>query len=178
MKPSRTNAILGLFSPARRALNPVLADESVMDVTETVVNVFYTRSARYLARQMDLIIALTAGACLALAWILSLTGGPRPLYHLFVLLAFTTAGLPALSKVWGKLSTFKIDIDLLMLLGAALAAYIGNPLEGALLLFLFALSGAMEDFALRRTQSAIVALRSLAPTEALLLEDGRNTKRW
>ncbi|RME41624.1 MAG: heavy metal translocating P-type ATPase, partial [Planctomycetota bacterium] len=60
-----------------------------------------------------------------------------------------------------------------MLLGAVLAASTGNPFEGALLLFLFALSGAMERFALRRTQSAITALRELAPTVATVLQEGR-----
>lgn len=161
-----------LFRPARRMLNPILAEDSVMDLSESATSVFYTPSARRIANYVELIVAVAAGTCLMIAWLLSGTESPTPIFHLFVLLAFTIAGLPALTQVWGKLSAFKIDIDLLMLLGAVLAAYIGNPLEGALLLFLFALSGALEKFALRRTQSAITALRKLAPKEAMLIVDG------
>jgi Cd2+/Zn2+-exporting ATPase len=161
-----------LFSSARRALKPVLSDEAVADFAGSTANVFYTPAARRIARHMELIIAAGAGLCLASAWVIDLSAGPRPLRDLFILLAFAVAGIPALSQVWSKLSEFRIDIDLLMLLGAGLAAYIGSPFEGALLLFLFALSGGLESYALRRTQSAIVALRQLTPTEATLIDNG------
>ncbi|MCH8967179.1 MAG: cation-translocating P-type ATPase, partial [Planctomycetes bacterium] len=117
-----------------------------------------------------------SGIFLATAWTLSLTGGPQPLQHLFTLLAFAVAGVPAIQTVWGKIRTGRIDVDLLMLLGAGLAAYIGSPFEGALLLFLFAFSGGLENLALRRTQSAITSLRHLAPNEATLIE-GKSTRR-
>lgn len=169
----RIRSVLGT---ARRALNPVLADETVIDVGGSTADIFYTPAAQRLARHVGLIIAAGSGVSLLTAWILTLSHGPEPLRNLFILLAFAAAGIPALSQVWGKLSEFRIDIDLLMLLGAGLAAYIGSPIEGALLLFLFALSGGLETFALRRTQAAIVALRHLAPTEATLIE-GNTTRR-
>jgi len=157
---------------SRHAFNPILSDDPVLDLEGPSSEVFYTPSARRIARHLSLIIAAASGAGLLAAWIISLTGGPQPLRNLFTLLSFAIAGIPALSQVWEKLSQFKIDIDLLMLLGAGLAVWIGSPFEGALLLFLFALSGGLEHFALRRTQSAIIALRKLAPTEAFVLEDG------
>lgn len=158
-----------LFSSTRRALKPVLADEPVIDAAGSTANVFYTAGAQRIARHMELIVAASAGLSLLIAWTIHLSHGPLPLRNVFILLAFSIAGVPALSEVWGKLREFRIDIDLLMLLGAGLAAYIGNPFEGALLLFLFALSGGMESFALRRAQHAIFALRNLAPTEATLI---------
>lgn len=165
-----------IFGPARRALKPVLSDEPVFDATGDAANVFYTPFARRIAQHMELIIACGAGVALLIATGIGWTDGPVPLYNVFVFLAFIIAGIPALSQVWGKLSALRIDVDLLMLLGAGLAAYIGNPFEGALLLFLFALSGGMESFALRRTQSAIVALRQLQPTEATVLEGGETRR--
>ena len=158
-----------LFSSTRRALKPVLADEPVIDAAGSTANVFYTAGAQRIARHMELIVAGGAGLSLLIAWTIHLSDGPLPLRNVFILLAFSIAGVPALSEVWGKLREFRIDIDLLMLLGAGLAAYIGSPFEGALLLFLFALSGGMESFALRRAQHAIFALRNLAPTEATLI---------
>lgn len=66
----------------------------------------------------------------------------------------------------------KVDIDVLMVVGAALAAWVGAPAEGALLLFLFVLSGALEDLAMQRTTRAVEALHKLMPTRALRLEAG------
>lgn len=166
----------GAFQTLRQPRNPVLTDDRVIDADGPVANVFFTSSAQRLERHMELIVAAAAGIVLATAWIISLTHGPESLRNLFILVAFAIAGAPAMSDVWGKLREFRIDIDLLMLLGAGLAAYIGSPFEGALLLFLFALSGGLESYALRRTQSAIVALRDLAPNEATLL-DGSVTRR-
>jgi len=59
------------------------------------------------------------------------------------------------------------DIDVLMVVGAALAAWVGAPAEGALLLFLFVLSGALEALAMARTTRAVEALHKLMPTAAL-----------
>ncbi len=159
--------------PSRGALNPILSDEPIIDTDDQSAAVFYTPSAQRLAANIEVIIAIVAGVFLATAWTLSKLGGPEPLVRLFTLFAFAVAGLPALEAVWEKIQKFRIDIDLLMLLGAGLAAYIGSPFEGALLLFLFALSGGLESFALRRTQRAIVALRHLAPKEALVLDGDR-----
>jgi len=120
---------------------------------------------------MGFIIAAAAGLFLLAAWTVQRFAGPAPLFWLFTLFAFAIAGVPAAQTVWSKLKRLRIDIDLLMLLGAGLAAWIGSPFEGALLLFLFALSGALEEFALRRTQSAIIALRELAPKFAMVLDE-------
>lgn len=157
----------------RSSLKPILAEDQVIDTAGEVAGVFYTSGARRIAQYFDLLVALAAGVFLGTAWIMSLVGGPQPLIHLFTLLAFIIAGTPALSAVWAKISRFRIDIDVLMLLGACLAAVIGSPFEGALLLFLFALSGGLESYALRRTQSAITALRELTPQEASVISDGK-----
>ncbi len=156
--------------PVRRVFNPILEDTPVFEQVGPTTSVFYTPFAQQVAQRLDFIIALGAGIAMALAWVIDLSSGPAELHNLFVLLVFATAGLPALSAVWQKIRQFRIDIDLLMLLGAVLAAYIGNAFEGALLLFLFALSGALEKHALQRTQSAIIALRDLAPSEANVIE--------
>ncbi len=164
------------ISPMSHLSKPVLSDDSAIDPEGATANVFYTPAAQRIARQMDMIIAIAAGLALLIAWTLELSHDAGPIRDLFILLAFSVAGIPAISEVWSKLRRRKIDIDLLMLLGAGLAAYIGSPFEGALLLFLFALSGGLESFALRRTQIAIVALRNLSPTKATLLT-GQATQR-
>ncbi len=166
-----------MISPTRHVFNPILVDDPLADLEASGGSLFYTPGSRRIQRHLELIIALAAGSCLLVAWIVSLAGGGGPLRNLFILLTFGIAGVPALGEVWGKLRRFKIDIDLLMLLGAVLAAYIGSPFEGALLLFLFALSGGLESYALRRTQAAVVALRDLTPTEATVIDDDHATSR-
>lgn len=60
----------------------------------------------------------------------------------------------------------RLNVDFLMILAAAGAALIGQWAEGAMLLFLFTLAEALEDYAMDRTHSAVEALTKLRPNEA------------
>jgi len=66
----------------------------------------------------------------------------------------------------------ELDVDLLMVVAAIGAAAIGEWFDGALLIFIFALSGTLEGYASARTTRDITALMALAPDEAVLLRDG------
>ncbi len=70
---------------------------------------------------------------------------------------------------WESVRVLKFDIDALMVVGAVLAAAMNSPGDGALLLFLFVFSGALEDLAAQRTTRAVEALHALMPTRALRL---------
>src|ERR1043165_7780285 len=73
---------------------------------------------------------------------------------------------------WEALRARKFDIDVLMVVAAILAARLGHPEDGGLLLFLFNLSGALEDRAMHPAMRAVEALHALMPTEALAFRDG------
>lgn len=154
-------------------LNPVLAEEPIFEAEGDAADIFLTPVARKIERHKLLIAAACAGACLLAAWITSLAGGPSEIKNLFLLFALAAGGVHSLAPVWKKLTAFQVDIDVLMILAAGLAAYIGSPMEGALLLFLFTLSGGLEKYAVGRTESAIAALKDLAPATAIMIEDGR-----
>lgn len=85
------------------------------------------------------------------------------------LLAYITGGWNATSKTWKNIKKGELNIEFLMLAVALGAALIGGWREGALLLFLFSASGAMEYFAMDRTKKAIVALFRGAPKTARVL---------
>jgi Cd2+/Zn2+-exporting ATPase len=87
----------------------------------------------------------------------------------FFLLAYVSGGFHPAHEVWEKLRKRTIDIHFLMLAVAFGAAWIGAWGEGAILLFLFSFSGALEHFALGRTQRAIRSLFKEAPKEAVVL---------
>jgi len=82
-------------------------------------------------------------------------------------IAYIAGGTFAVRAAWGSLRKLHIDVDLLMILAAIGAAYVGNPFEGALLLFLFSLSNVLQAFAMRRTRRAIKAVMKLRPSQAL-----------
>ena len=82
----------------------------------------------------------------------------------------------ASAAAWGSLRELRFDIDGLMVVGAILAAGMGAPGEGGLLLFLFVLSGALEDLAMQRTTRAVEALHALMPTKAL--RRNRSSGAW
>jgi Cd2+/Zn2+-exporting ATPase len=67
-----------------------------------------------------------------------------------------------------------VDVDLLMILAALGAAYVNHAFEGAMLLFLFSLSHALQEMAIERSRSAISALMKLRPETALCKRGGAN----
>jgi Cd2+/Zn2+-exporting ATPase len=65
-----------------------------------------------------------------------------------------------------------LDVHFLMLAVAAGAAWVGAWGEGTMLLFLFSTSGALETYAMGRTQKEIRSLFRSAPKVAVLVEPG------
>ena len=60
-----------------------------------------------------------------------------------------------------------LDIDLLMVVAALAAAWVGAAMEGAVLLTLFSLSGTLEHQAMGKARRAVEALMALRPETAL-----------
>jgi Cd2+/Zn2+-exporting ATPase len=75
-----------------------------------------------------------------------------------------------LHEVWERLRSGVLDVHFLMLAVAVGSAAIGHWDEGVLLLFLFSLSGALEHYAMGRTQKEIRALFRYAPKTATLMD--------
>jgi Zn2+/Cd2+-exporting ATPase len=91
-------------------------------------------------------------------------------------LSYLSGGYFGAVSAWNSLRGRTVDIDLLMLLAALGAAYVGAPFEGAMLLFLFALSNVLQTFAIGRTRGAIKSLAKLRPTTANVQRDGAVVK--
>ncbi|HEX3113124.1 MAG TPA: heavy metal translocating P-type ATPase, partial [Candidatus Eisenbacteria bacterium] len=70
----------------------------------------------------------------------------------------------------------RLDINLLMVTAALGSAILGHWGEGAVLLFLFSLSGSLERRAMERTKRTIEGLIELRPDTALVLRDGREER--
>jgi Cd2+/Zn2+-exporting ATPase len=114
---------------------------------------------------------LATGICAVfglLGWLL-----PWPAARLVCnLVAYTAGAWFAVEETWEKLRERQIDVHFLMLAVAAGAAAIGQWGEGIVLLFLFALAGALEHFAMERTQREIQSLFRAAPKTATVIGPG------
>ncbi|GAA5133001.1 hypothetical protein GCM10023213_02060 [Prosthecobacter algae] len=92
--------------------------------------------------------------------------------------ALISGGWDAAKDAWENLKEKRLDVHFLMLAVAAGTVAIGAWEEGALLLFLFSTSGALEHYVLHRTHREINALTKAAPKHArVLLPDGKTEER-
>jgi Cd2+/Zn2+-exporting ATPase len=109
------------------------------------------------------------------AWIIeNMTGAPPYLATALYALAYATGGYYGLKAGIESLQARTIDVDLLMILAAVGAALVGQPFEGAMLLFLFSLSNVLQEYALDRTRNAIRAMMELRPTQATVRRGDRH----
>ncbi|MFF9402639.1 heavy metal translocating P-type ATPase [Streptomyces sp. NPDC014744] len=117
--------------------------------------------------------ALAALVLFLLALPVYLLGGPAWLWGTLFAATYATGGW---EPGWEGLKALKdksLDVDLLMVVAALGAATIGQVLDGALLIVIFATSGALEAVATARTADSVRGLLDLAPTTATrLLPDG------
>ncbi|MFJ8061291.1 heavy metal translocating P-type ATPase [Streptomyces sp. NPDC096142] len=117
--------------------------------------------------------ALTSLSFFLLALPVYLLDGPAWLWGAL----FATSGIAGgWEPGWEGCKALKdktLDVDLLMVVAALGAAAIGQVLDGALLIVIFATSGALEAVATARTAESVRGLLDLAPATATrLLPDG------
>ncbi|MBK6792223.1 MAG: cadmium-translocating P-type ATPase [Anaerolineales bacterium] len=115
---------------------------------------------------INAITALTAFIGAGLAWHPSLIFG---LYFV----SYTTGGWFGLMASIKALKEKTLNVDLLMILAALGAAAIGQPAEGAMLLFLFSLSNTLQTYAMDRSRKAIEKLLDLRPAQATVRRGSR-----
>lgn len=66
----------------------------------------------------------------------------------------------------------ELNVELLMILAAVGSAIVGYWTEGAVLIFIFALSGTLESYTLNKSRREISSLMDLQPEDALLINAG------
>jgi len=128
------------------------------------------RTLSFWRENYEFILAAVTLAALLAGWLGGEMSEQLPGWSvaLLALVAFAAGGYAGLIGAWEQARRGKFDVDFLMLAAALGAALIGEWTEGALLLFLFTLSGALETFAMGRTRKAIEALGKLRPETALV----------
>lgn len=149
--------------------NPYTFDEFFASQQQETVSPFLTPNSRRWAKNLALKSSIFSAVALAVAFVLHFFL-PSLSYFLLTFIYFIT-GVPALIHAWENIRNWEINIDILMTLAAFASLILGAPLEGALLLVLFSLSGSLEETVSFKAKSALHTLHNLAPKEAFFITE-------
>ncbi|HYW21774.1 MAG TPA: HAD-IC family P-type ATPase, partial [Nodularia sp. (in: cyanobacteria)] len=138
------------------------------------------RLGQFTREHADTVAALLCGLLLFLGWF-ALHLGWLGLALLLLPAAYVIGGYESARE--GLTTLFKekeLDVDLLMIVAAIGAASLGLwrreyhlIIDGAILILIFAISGALEGYAMQRTERSIRSLMSLTPDTARVLLQGK-----
>ncbi|MCU9614516.1 heavy metal translocating P-type ATPase [Caldibacillus lycopersici] len=122
---------------------------------------------------IELIFAIGSGIFIVAGWLLSKADLQLASIVSF-LLAYGIGGyFKAKEGLSDTLLHKQLNVELLMVLAAIGSAIIGYWTEGALLIFIFALSGALETYTMDKSRKELSSLMRLQPEEAWLLENNK-----
>lgn len=127
-------------------------------------------------QHIELLFAIISGVLILAGWILmnvELTAVSVPIF----ILAYVIGGFfKAKEGIEDTIAEKELNVEMLMIFAAIGAAIIGYWMEGAILIFIFALSGALETYTMNRSNREISALMDIQPEEALRIVGGREEK--
>ncbi|MFX3625528.1 MAG: heavy metal translocating P-type ATPase [Ectobacillus sp.] len=127
-------------------------------------------------KHYELIFAIASGVFILAGWLLDKAGYAAASVSFFVL-AFLVGGYAkAKEGIEDTIAEKDLNVEMLMIFAAIGSAIIGYWAEGAILIFIFALSGALETYTMSKSQKEISALLDLQPEEALRISNGTEEK--
>ncbi|WP_077296305.1 heavy metal translocating P-type ATPase [Virgibacillus pantothenticus] len=123
-----------------------------------------------ISEHKELIAALFSGLLIAVTWSLEAYLS-QPLWVILHLIAFIIGGYAkAKEGITETIRNKDLNVEMLMISAAIGAAAIGYWTEGAILIFIFALSGALETYTMNKSNKEISSLMKLQPEEALRID--------
>ncbi|MFB6468245.1 heavy metal translocating P-type ATPase [Cytobacillus sp. Hz8] len=124
----------------------------------------------------ELIAAAACGILIVLGWLTN-RYEISVLSISFYILAFVIGGFAkAKEGIGDTIKNKELNVEMLMILAAIGSAVIGFWTEGAMLIFIFAVSGALETYTLNKSHKELSALMKLQPEEALRVNEGKEER--
>jgi Zn2+/Cd2+-exporting ATPase len=124
----------------------------------------------------ELIAAGLCGIFILTGWLLELSDQHLSAI-LSYLLSFTIGGYAkAKEGITSTVENKELNVEMLMIFAAIGSAIIGYWTEGAILIFIFSISGALETYTMNKSYKEISSLMNLQPEEALTFQNGVERK--
>lgn len=119
------------------------------------------------APYMELIAATVCGILILTGWLFHHVNN-ETLSIITYLLAFVIGGFAkAKEGIEETIANKSLNVEMLMVFAAIGSAIIGYWAEGAILIFIFAVSGALETYTMNKSNKEISSLMSIQPEEAV-----------
>ena len=99
-------------------------------------------------------------------------GETHPVTGMAYLATVITGGYSLFNKGFRNLIRLNFDMNTLMTIAVTGAAIIGEWMEGAIVVILFAISEALERYSMDKARQSIASLMDIAPNEALIRRHG------
>jgi Zn2+/Cd2+-exporting ATPase len=149
-------------------------------LTDFTLMIYPQHLTKFTKEHTDILAALICGLLLFFGWF-ALHLGWLGWAMLLLSTAYVIGGYESAREGLTTLIKEKeLDVDLLMIVAAVGAASLGLwrreyhlIIDGAILILIFAISGALESYAMRRTERSIRSLMSLTPDTARVLHQGQ-----
>lgn len=120
----------------------------------------------------ELIAASVSGVFILFGWLLE-KGNFTTASIISFLAAFLIGGYAkAKEGIEDTIKNKQLNVEMLMIFAAIGSGIIGYWTEGAILIFIFAMSGALETYTINKSKKEISSLMELQPEEALLVVNG------
>lgn len=120
----------------------------------------------------ELIAAILSGIIIFFAWRMDAVGLETAAIIAYISAYILGGYAKAKEGITDTIKSRKLNVEILMILAAIGSAIIGYWTEGAILIFIFAMSGALETYAMNKSHREISALMELQPEEAWLVRGG------
>lgn len=128
------------------------------------------RFSDWLFTNKELAAAMVCGLLILAAWLIS-SYSHETFSVLLYIAAFLIGGYAKAAEGLRKtVDERKLNVEMLMIFAAIGSGLIGYWVEGAILIFIFSLSGALETYTMNRSHREISSLMNLQPEEAVLID--------
>ena len=120
------------------------------------------------------LLTAVSGMFLLAGYVTSLMQASPQVYNTLYGVSLVVGGFYAARSGLYSVRALQLDTNFLMVLAAVGAVALGDWLEGAMVLFLFSLGGALETYTVEKTRRSIRGLVDLFPRDALVRRDGHD----
>lgn len=147
--------------------------EARKEVETAVPEGAYWQRTLFLMKNKQVMISVLAGSVLIIGWTTDVFLHDSVTATGLYLLTILIGGFATVRKAFFSLIRLNFDMNVLMIVAVTGAVLIGEWREGAVVAFLFSVSGALESFTFDRARQSIRSLMGIAPRAACIRREGR-----